>query len=203
MNIQLKRKLMTELNNLISKCNDCYDITYCNIGYGSLNPKLFVIGQSLHTYNPLTPKRQIPFVGPNRIDSGRLLYEILYEADFGITMPKNIKLPSIEKSNIYIVNLVAGHPPNNRPLKKTEIKKCSPYLDKIISIIKPRLFLLLGVDVKKYFKFKHIDTGKLINVTDRENKTYIIVPHPAYILRNRSLEKEYRKKLIKKLEFFK
>lgn len=117
-----------------------------------------------------------PFVGP----SGRLLREALGEAGFC-------------SSDIFITNLVACRPTdklggNNRAPTHEEIRKCSPRLKAIISLVKPLLIVAVG------------------NVADAElqenysNHHIWKIRHPAFILRHGGKSSEMYKAWLKELK---
>ncbi|HDK41963.1 MAG TPA: hypothetical protein ENG87_01180 [Candidatus Pacearchaeota archaeon] len=189
------------LDKRILNCKKCPGLnipkeTMSAPGYGSFNAELFVIGQSLHSYNLKTPNQQIPFIGNkyNINDSGILLYDILEKAGY-----------SFKYYNLFVTNLIHCHPPNNRKSKLEEINNCKSYLMKELSLIKPSIILLLGADVRNYFRFTPIKKGfvslKSNNILPGTIKYFILAYHPSYILRyGLQFKNIYMKQLIKKLK---
>lgn len=175
----IKRKdTLKDLHNKIIKCKLCKGIKSCVCGYGSLKAELMVIGQSLHSYNPETPDRQIPFVGPSiRYDSGDLLYTTLNQIGY-----------SFNKKNLFVTNILKGHPSKNRKSEKYEIKNCSLYLKKEIELVKPKIILTLGTDARKWFNLPRIiqpyysmtwqDAGFM------NDMIFVIAYHPSYMRRS-------------------
>ena len=68
-----------------------------------------------------------PFCGA----SGRVLDELLESID-------------LERSKVYVTNIVKDRPPNNRDPLKTEIDLYAPFLERQISIIQPKVIATLG-----------------------------------------------------------
>ena len=68
-----------------------------------------------------------PFVG----SAGKFLNELLTEA-------------GLERSEVYIANILKCRPPNNREPLPEEIEKCTPYLEEQIKSIKPKVIVTLG-----------------------------------------------------------
>jgi len=68
-----------------------------------------------------------PFVG----SAGKFLNELLSEA-------------GLERSEVYIANILKCRPPNNREPLPDEIEKCTPYLEEQIKSIKPKVIVTLG-----------------------------------------------------------
>ena len=50
----------------------------------------------------------------------------------------------INRSDVYIANIVKCRPPNNRDPEEDEIKACMDYLRNQVMIIKPKIVVLLG-----------------------------------------------------------
>jgi DNA polymerase len=50
----------------------------------------------------------------------------------------------LSRSNVFICNIVKCRPPRNREPRPIEIQTCTPYLDRQISIIKPKFIVTLG-----------------------------------------------------------
>ena len=69
-----------------------------------------------------------PFVGR----SGQLLDRLLAEE------------VGVERSAVYITNVVKCRPPGNRDPLPDEIAACRPFLDAQLEIVKPRVLLTLG-----------------------------------------------------------
>ena len=122
-----------------------------------------------------------PFVGR----AGEVLDSIL--SDIGV-----------ERSDVYITNLVKIRPPDNRDPKKDEIEAWAPLLDEELETVQPDILLTLG-----NFASKHIlQTKKGISkihgrIFSREGKKIMPLYHPAATLYDRSkrpaLEKDLRK----------
>ena len=109
----------------------------------------------------------------------------------GILLDELLKNAGLERSRVYITNIVKCRPPKNRKPKPDEIKTCtSTYLDKQIQILNPRLICTLGATALEYFtgeKVMGACHGKLVQWKKLDIP---ILPtyHPASIFRNRSLK---------------
>ncbi len=118
---------LEELANTIRACRKCkLSLTRRNAVPGEGNPKasVMIIGEA-----PGATEDEMgrPFVG----SAGKLLDELM-------------KRIGLDRSKVYITNLVKCRPPNNRDPEADEISACSPYLDLQISLIKPKLIVTLG-----------------------------------------------------------
>jgi DNA polymerase len=119
----------------------------------------------------------------------------------------------IERKNIYITNIVKCRPPQNRGPQKEEIEACSPYLDRQIAVIKPRVICPLGNYSTRYIfeKYGLKDEvqgiskikGKVFEVKSLfENIKIIPLYHPAVATYNINM-KGVLKRDFKILEKFK
>ncbi len=122
-----------------------------------------------------------PFVGR----AGERMNDILSDID-------------VDRSEIYITNLVKIRPPDNRDPKSDEIEAWAPLLEQEIEEVQPDVIVTLGNFASKYM----LDTSKGISkihgrVFTREGQKIMPVYHPAATLYDRSkgpeLEKDLRK----------
>ena len=95
------------------------------------------------------------------------------------------------KKNVYITNIVPWRPPKNRTPTDNEINFFLPYVEKHISIIKPKILLLFGnVASKSILNLKEGITknhGKWLNYKNPFLKKKIFTTcifHPSYLLRS-------------------
>src|SRR5207249_3108523 len=101
------------LANQVKQCHKCEGLnlerlTESSPGFGNLNSKVIIVGQSLCRKCMET---QIPFTG----GSGRLLDQAF-------------KIANMKKSDVFITNVVHCHTPDNRKSLPHEIANCSPFL---------------------------------------------------------------------------
>jgi uracil-DNA glycosylase len=98
-------------------------------GEGPQNAKVMLVGQ-----NPGAEEDESgrPFVGR----AGKFLTKAL--AEYGI-----------QRETLYITNIVKHTSPQNRKPLPDEVAACLPYLNMQISLIKPKIIVLLGASAKK------------------------------------------------------
>ena len=149
-----------------------------NLVFGDGNPEaeIVFIGEGPGRWED---EKGLPFVG----NSGKLLNQLL----------ESINLP---REEVYITNVVHYRPPNNRDPLPEELAAFRPYLNKIVSIIEPKMIVTLGrFSMGKFFPGVTIGTihGKPREIKWRTNKI-VVVPmyHPAAGLRNG----EFKKRLV-------
>ncbi len=111
-----------------------------------------------------------------------------FVGDAGLLLNKMLKAINIDRKDIYITNVVNYRPPNNRKPEPGEILRYSNFLREHISIINPKILILMGSTAMEALFGSKIRISKergswkelIIN-----NKTFltIITFHPAYLLR--------------------
>ncbi len=104
-----------------------------NLVYGEGHPSAAIvfIGEAPGAAEDLAGR---PFVGR----SGKLLDKSLAEI-------------GLDRSQVYITNIVKRRPPNNRDPRMEEIKAYAPYLEEELKIIKPKIIVSLGRLSLNYF----------------------------------------------------
>tara|TARA_B100000029_G_scaffold385555_1_gene381253 strand:+ start:567 stop:1271 length:705 start_codon:yes stop_codon:yes gene_type:complete len=118
-----------------------------------------------------------------------------FVGDAGQLLNKMLNAISIKRESIYITNVVNYRPPNNRKPEPSEINRYSEFLREHISIIDPKILILMGsTAMEALFGYK-IKISKERGVWKEviiNNMTYLtmITFHPAYLLRQ-SDQKKY------------
>ena len=131
-----------------------------------------------------------------------------FVGEAGILLNKMLKAINVNRKNTYVTNVVNFRPPGDRKLKSSEITKYSNFLRDHISIIDPKILVLMGSTAMESLLGSKIKISKergnwkevIIN-----NKTYLtmITFHPAYLLRQADQKKyswEDLKKIRKKID---
>mgnify|MGYP001160951654 FL=1 len=159
--------LRDEIAN-ISNCELKNSATNLVFSDGNANSKIMIVGEGPGQKEDEMGK---PFVG-----------------DAGLLLNKMLKAINIDRESIYITNVVNFRPPNNRKPEPAEINRYSEYLRKHISIINPKILILMGSTAMESLFGTKIKISKergnwkevIIN-----NQTYLtmITFHPAYLLR--------------------
>lgn len=130
-----------------------------------------------------------PFVG----NAGKLLDSLL----------QSIKL---DRTKVYITNVVHHRPPNNRDPNPEEITAYAPYLDSIIEIVSPRVVVTLGrFSMGKFLPGVKITAvhGRLFSI-NWKGKELVVVPmfHPAAGLRSSEVLRLLKEDFMKLPEIF-
>ncbi len=111
-----------------------------------------------------------------------------FVGDAGMLLNKMLKAINIDRKNIYITNVVNYRPPNNRKPEPAEIIRYSNFLREHISIIDPKILILMGSTAMESLFGSKIKISKERGIWKEviiNNKTYLtmITFHPAYLLR--------------------
>ncbi len=126
--------------------------------------------------------------------AGKLLDEMLRELGF-----------DTEKDAL-IANINKCRPPDNRRPTPEEVAACLPYLHKQIDLVAPKIIALLGATaLKSLFPEKKSlamsgEVGRFFDHGSRPEAKFIVLYHPAYILRDprkKPLMKEHLTVLVK------
>ncbi|MER2554911.1 MAG: uracil-DNA glycosylase [Thauera sp.] len=114
-------------------------------------------------------QRGEPFVG----QAGRLLDNML--AAIGMERGRDV----------YIANAVKCRPPHNRTPERAEIAACTPYLERQIELIQPRLLVALGRPAAQALLEREVSISAARGKRFERNGIAVVVTyHPAYLLRN-------------------
>ena len=188
--LKLIQQIMTEVNEC-RKCNLWKTRRKPVPGDGDVNASIVFIGEAPGYWEDARGK---PFVGA----AGKLLDNVFEKV-------------GISRSKVYITNVVKCRPPGNRDPRLEEIEACSPYLDRQLNIIKPKIIVTLGRHSTSYIfskiglKFKSMreSQGRVYKVNLWDEKTYVVVSyHPAAALYNVKLKEKIEKtmRMVKELE---
>ena len=184
--IDLLEKLKTKIQN-IDNCELKSQAKKLVFSDGNHNSELMIVGEGPGEKEDQMGK---PFVG----DTGTLLNKMLKAID-------------IEREKIYITNVVNFRPPNNRKPEPAEITRYSEFLKTHISIINPKILVLMGSTAMESLFGSKIKISKERGIWKElivNNKKYLVMItfHPAYLLRQPDQKKyswadlkEIRKKI--------
>lgn len=121
---------MVDMNELKNSCADCQKCslgavrTNLVFGTGNENAEIMLIGEGPGEQEDL---QGIPFVGK----AGRLLDDMLEMID-------------LDRTKVYIANIVKCRPPKNRDPLPEEKDACRHWLNEQIALVKPKIIICLG-----------------------------------------------------------
>jgi len=154
------------------------------IGQGSHDAKILFIGEAPGKKEAETG---IPFCGA----SGKFLDELL----------AHINIP---REEVYIANILKDRPPENRDPSREEIGLYTPFLERQIEIIEPKVIATLGRFAMDYIMRRYGLENEITKISDMHGKVYNavglsgevkIVPlyHPAVAIYNSNNKAELKK----------
>ncbi|MCF6344723.1 MAG: uracil-DNA glycosylase [Devosiaceae bacterium] len=172
-------KDLSELEELMKGFDGCAlkkratQIVFCD---GNPKSDIMIIGEAPSRDDDIEGR---PFVGR----SGQLLDRML-------------KAIGLDRSKVYITNIVAWRPPGNRNPTTSEIASCLPFLHRQIELIKPKIILTLGAPAAhtifscktpisklrgkwQQFELNNLSIKTLDNLSIKTLATF----HPAFLLR--------------------
>ena len=160
---KLKKKIQ-----LIRNCNLKKNATNLVFGDGNIHSKIMIIGEGPGFNEDIEGK---PFVGR----AGKLLDKMLTAIQ-------------LDRTKVYISNVVNYRPPANRKPSEEEIQRYLPYLKSHIEIINPKILVLLGSTALNTLIGNEVviskARGKWIQKEIGMAKPWIIASfHPAFLMR--------------------
>ncbi|HPS38752.1 MAG TPA: uracil-DNA glycosylase [Candidatus Cloacimonadota bacterium] len=181
-----KAELLLGLEQKYSGCTLCklcegrIKLVY---GSGDPNAKAMIIGEGPGEQENIQGK---PFVGK----AGELLDRMLIAIN-------------LKREDVYIANIVKCRPPGNRNPETDERLACLPYLMEQISIIQPRVLLMMGLVAAQTL----LTTNQTMSVLHETTHEFQGIPafvtyHPAALLRNENLKLPAWKDLLRFQAFY-
>lgn len=119
-------------------------------------------------------RQGLPFVGA----AGQLLTKI-------------IEAMHLQRSDVFICNVLKCRPPNNRDPLPAEVEQCEPYLVRQIEIVQPQIICALGRVASQALLKTSAPMRALRGVMHHYQGIRVIVTyHPAALLRNIGLKRQ-------------
>jgi len=174
---------MTDLHNTLRTFHEAIqDCQKCALAagrtqvvFGSGNPEadIMFVGEAPGYYED---KEGRPFVGA----AGKLLDRLLQEI-------------GLQRSEIFIANVLKCRPPQNRDPLPEEVEACKPYLFRQIALIKPRVICTLGNFATQLLLEKKVGITK-VRGRSFQMQDYCVFPmlHPAAALHRETFQASVR-----------
>ena len=185
-----KEKELNELRLQINSINDCnLEITSKNmvLGDGNINSPIMLVGEA---------------PGVEEEKAGQT-----FLGEAGDLLKKMLNAINIKKENIYTTYAVNFRTPEDRKPTPLEIKRYSQFLQKQISIIKPKMIILMGSSAMESLTGLNskisLERGKWKEVIVKNSSYNVIITfNPSYLLRvpeNKKYSWEDLKKIKQKI----
>ena len=160
--------LLRELLNSVENCSLKNNSQKILLGDGNIDSPIMLIGEA-------------PGIEEDKTG-------ISFQGEVGSLLNKMLLAINIKKENIYSTYAVNFRPPEDRKPTSAEIKKYSIFLQKHISIIQPKIIILMGSTAMESLTGLNskitIERGKWKEVIVKNtNYNVIITFNPSYLLR--------------------
>ena len=160
------------------RCRLCEARNTIVFGDGAAQAQLVFIGEGPGHDEDV---QGLPFVGR----AGKLLTQM-------------IEAMGLRREEVYICNIVKCRPPGNRQPERDEVATCSPFLDRQLAVIRPKVVVCLGNVAAQTL----LGTNKSISQFrgqwfDFRGSKLLATYHPAFLLRTPSAKSEVWKDLKK------
>ena len=160
--------LLRELLNSVENCSLKNNSQKIILGDGNIDSPIMLIGEA-------------PGIEEDKAG-------ISFQGEVGNLLNKMLVAINIKKENIYSTYAVNFRPPEDRKPTSAEIKKYSIFLQKHISIIQPKIIILMGSTAMESLTGLNskitIERGKWKEVIVKNtNYNVIITFNPSYLLR--------------------
>lgn len=153
------------------KCRLCQGRNHVVFGVGSETAEVMLIGEGPGEQEDL---QGIPFVGP----AGKLLDDMLSIID-------------LDRTNVYIANIVKCRPPHNRDPQEDEQDACVDFLRRQVALIQPKIIICLGrIAAKRIIDPDYRITREHGNWICRNGVWITAIYHPSALLRDKEKRPE-------------
>lgn len=167
-----------------TKCDLCKNRTNTVFADGDPNADIMFIGEGPGADED---REGVPFVGK----AGKLMNEAF-------------KGLGIDRSKVYIANIVKCRPPGNRTPFKEESLACLDYLRNQVMIVKPKIIVLMGnTALKNILGDQYGITSSRGKWIEKKGIKYMPTFHPAALLRDENKKIDFwndLKKVIQEVE---
>ena len=168
---------MDAWQELEQKCSRCTNCELCRgrhnvvFGVGNKHADIMFIGEGPGEQEDLQGE---PFVGP----AGKLLDEMMSIID-------------LDRSKVYIANIVKCRPPHNRDPLEMEQDACIDYLRNQVALIRPKIIVCLGrIAAKRLIREDYRITREHGTWIEKNGVWMTAMYHPSALLRDLSKRPE-------------
>ena len=170
-------------DELEAACKGCNNCVLCQrrtnvvFGVGNLNADIVFVGEGPGEQEDLQGE---PFVGP----AGKLLDDMM-------------SIIELDRSKVYICNIVKCRPPGNRDPKEEEQEACFGYLMNQIALLQPKIMVCLGrIAAQKMIRPDFRITKDHGSWTQTNGIWTTAIYHPSALLRDLSKRPETFRDLL-------
>ena len=158
-----------QLRERVAACTRCglaETRTQTVFGVGNQSAAWLIVGEAPGAEED---QRGEPFVGR----AGQLLNSML-------------RAIGLAREQVYIANLLKCRPPHNRDPAAVEVAECSPYLERQVALLQPKIMLVVGRIAAQSLLRSSVPLGRLrqqVHHYGVSQVPMVVTYHPAYLLR--------------------
>ncbi len=159
----------------VAACTRCAELARCRtqtvFGVGKATADLCFVGEAPGADEDAKGE---PFVGA----AGQLLTRI-------------IAAMGMDRSQVYICNVLKCRPPGNRTPLPDEVANCRGFLERQLAVVQPKFICALGAVAAKTLLATEQSVGRMRGrFHDYRGTPVLVTYHPAYLLRNPDAKKD-------------
>ena len=171
-----KPSALSIIQQEVAACTRCQELaasrTQTVFGVGNPDARLCFFGEAPGADED---RQGEPFVGP----AGKLLTDIINKG------------MGLDRSEVYILNVLKCRPPGNRNPSPDEAGNCREYFERQIETIDPEFICCLGGVAAHTLLETNVAVGRLRGkIHDYRGRKVVVTYHPAYLLRTPSAKKQ-------------
>jgi DNA polymerase len=164
------------IRNEVAACRRCEHLackrTQTVFGVGNVGARLCFIGEAPGADED---RKGEPFVGR----AGQLLTDMIQKG------------MGLQRSDVYILNILKCRPPDNRTPTDDEIEHCREYFERQLAVLQPEFICCLGATAVKGLLRQTQTLGRMRGKWFNYRGAKVIVTyHPSYLLRNPAAKKD-------------
>ena len=148
-----------------NNCDLCRNRTQVVFGVGNQSAEILLVGEGPGEQEDL---QGVPFVGP----AGKLLDDMLSIID-------------LDRTKVYIANIVKCRPPHNRDPREEEQEACIGFLRRQTALLQPKIIVCLGrIAAQKIIYPEYRITKEHGTWINRNGVWLTAIYHPSALLRD-------------------
>lgn len=152
-----------------TRCRLCEARIHTVFGEGDPDADVFFIGEG---------------PGENEDETGRP-----FVGRAGVMLDTMIKGMGLSREKVFIANIVKCRPPQNREPMPDEVATCTPYLQRQLEIVRPKVIVTLGKPAAQHMLGSKLAMNKLRGIWQSWRGIELMPTyHPAYVVRNYTSE---------------
>ncbi len=163
--------------------------------------KLHKLGRKQVVFGVGNPRAELMFIGEGPgADEDEQGEPFVGRA--GQLLNKMIEAMGLERSEVYIANVVKCRPPGNRTPERDECETCMPFLLRQVEAINPKAIVALGAVAAKNLLQINASMAELRSRSyDFRGARLFVTYHPAYLLRDPRQKSEAWKDLQQVMKY--